>query len=433
MPANPAALLKSFKPEDRKRGIKLIAQRQDEKALRVLMKVYKQDEDPEVRAYAKRGAAAVAKRIKAQQSEDDYGYDDDASYDDVEEEESYYEEPASATPTKVEVNERDERRAKSLINEAMDHHMNNDRAKGMKALTKALETNPNLRSDAYFTSVAGEVTGLSPLEAITALENPIRRQIIQQADRKDKNDARVATHMDKVGKHTWGTLLIDLGLLSFILFMGGFLSVLVYDYGATNRIDRLNEQIDSLVAAAPETEEATLLRDELLNYFQTQRTATLTIAEGFNPGTGLLVGAAVLLSIIPSLLIFGVVLQPVAVRILKGNGSAPYGIYNLIYAYILPSLISFAVLIFGGIIVFIMGVPISIGLLVVGGLTNLIQLFLVIRILGAISKSYDIDFIKAFIAALIAGIPSGIVSSVIIGIMFGIVGAVFVTIFNAAI
>jgi tetratricopeptide (TPR) repeat protein len=421
---NPLELLKSANPTDRKKGIKLVAQMGNEKALRVLMKIYKEDEDPEVSAYAKKGAEFVAKKIREAESEPEPepapppppAKPEPAADDDDDEEEG--------EATEVEVSNADMKRAQGYMDEALSHQMNGDREKAITALAKALRYNPNLERDPYFNNIAGAAVGVGALEAINILKNEEKRKSAIDADRKQKSSTSSYEHLNTAQSHTWGKSAIDIVLLGIILFVGPLLMIMVADYSATTKAETLAFQINNQGRVDDEGEPLAdpIAEEKLPRQIMAQQTAQ-AFSEAFSTGIGAMLGITTVLTVLPALLIFGLVTHPVAQRLMNGNGTSGYLIHNLLSAYTSPTLIIFVLLAVIMILTFNVGIPVPIGFAIMGGIVGLGTLVISLRAIGGIAKTYEMSFVKAFITAIIANIPASIVQGIVIGIGSAVLGA----------
>ncbi len=416
----PAELLQSDNPEDRKQGIRLVAQMRSEKALKVLVKFYKQDPDEDVREIAKRAASHVSQKLREAENAPPEP-EPDADQDEPDEDE------AEEDLGPVEVSPQNKKRADGYMGAAMDHQANADRQKAITALKKALDANPNLRTDSYFQSMAAAITGMEPDEAVRALRSDKKRERLIQAEANELIEAEQAEHMAQAQKHTWETLAIDIGLFVLILFMGGLLSVLVIEYGAGVQIDQLQAEIEQLQNPVDdEGNPATPPEDAQQQIAQAEARLTIAglFADGFGPVVGLTVGLALVMAFVPGVIVMGYVLNPISQRLFNGEGTTHYTIFNLLSAYNMPMIAIFAVVIIGAILIFLVGVPLLIGLGIVAGLVSLISLIITLRVIGATAKAYNFGFVQALIAVILANIPVSIFQSIVAGVVSGILGAI---------
>jgi tetratricopeptide (TPR) repeat protein len=421
---NPAELLKSHNPEDRMQGIRIVAGMRSEKALRVLMKIYKQDPDEGVRAMAKKGASVVAERLREQQ----------AAVEQVEEE--AYEDPLAIET--VEVSAKAERRAKAYLDEAMDHQMIEDREKAVKALKKALDANPNIAKDNYFQSVAASVMEKDAESAVRDLVREDKRRDLIQADKQKKTDASIADHMAEAEKFGWASLAIDIILFSLVMFFGGLLSVMVIDFSAEANFNQIQAQFETTVdengaSAPPKLDRNDPEQAEAVANAEARLEVAQVVVQVMNVGLGALLGATLLFVFLPALIVYGLVTSPIATRLFNGHGTGTYAIHNLLSVYITPALVSFGVIIVVAILVFLVGLlPLSIGLIVIGGILSVISLVVTIRMLLAIAKTYKFGFGPALLTAIVASIPANIIMGVVGGVLGGLLAGAFATL-NAAV
>lgn len=195
-------LLDSARPEDRKRGIKLLVKSEHPEAMRYLSAIYKNDPDAEVRDLAVKGGRYLRKKadeakwtgggLPANRDEDK---DDDEDHDD---------EKPKRDDGPVEVSKVAEQRAQGYVDQAMNLHIQGKDDKALEALRKAFESNPNLRNDSYTTSLAGSLMG--DMNANDAVDE-IMAMDPRKEKRKRKNDD--GTEAEEL---TWQTAAIDLAI-----------------------------------------------------------------------------------------------------------------------------------------------------------------------------------------------------------------------------
>ncbi|MEO0565739.1 MAG: hypothetical protein AAF125_26765, partial [Chloroflexota bacterium] len=342
MSTNPAELLRSSNPQERMQGIRIVAKMQNEKALRVLVKLYKEDPDEQVREFARRGAAFVANKLQ----EGDVPADEAPAEPEPEPEPAY--DPLENWEP-VEVEPKDEKRARSYIDEAMDHQMGDRSEKAIAALTKALTANPNLRTDNYFLSIAGATLGMDERDAVRTLLSADKRKNLLAEGEQAKLNAATADHMAEAEKHTWNTLTVDIAIFAAILFLGGLLSLLVVDYGAGVQVNNLESRLNGTI----DTETGAVITPPLDPVENPETFASLqeslAIATGIQSGlnAGIAFGVAFLLAagMLPSVLLLGFIVHPISMRLLNGQGTALYGVFNLLNAYNIPLVVMFALLI----------------------------------------------------------------------------------------
>ncbi len=418
---DPAKLLRSTNPNDRMQGVKMVAQMQNERALRVLVQLSKNDENPEVRAYARKGAKYVARKLDEAGNLDMTHVETQVKIDAIEDEAA----PAQAEDVPegpVDVPPRQLRRAQGYVDEATQHHVNGITGKAVKALSKAIDANPNLRFDEYYKSLATSVTGLSEEDAIHSLVSSKKRQVLIDADRQKQTAASLDGHMAEANKHSWGTLAIDFGILSAIVFLGTFFCVLLVNYtgnlwvnGSATRVEETRADPD---AAEEDLEQAFIL--------DAQATALSAILPVFNVMLALALSIGALLMLLATVTTNGFFGHWVA-RALGGQGTIPYLMYNLISAYQIPMVAIYVLYLVALILAFIVGMPFAIVGIGLAGLGGLILLILSFRLTGRISRAYfGLGFAKAYLTQMIASLPVTIVLVVVfflIGLLVSVLAA----------
>lgn len=408
MSDDPLVLLKSANAVDRKRGVKLVAQMQNETALKVLMRVYKQDQDESVRELAKKGAQYVGKKLKEHEAEVAAAAAppvEAAAL--VEEEKDDYDDYVEVNLEEIEVSEKEEHRAKKQIEAALSLQMAGDKTKAMKALAKALTINPHLRKDNYFISVATSVTGLDSDEAIRALSSDRGRKRLENREREGQQQASAAEHRAKAESFTWSSASLDIGFFSMIIIIGTLLAVMVLPFAAEQRVNSIENQLNPPPVEEDEEPPIPLEPEE-----RAQLIATQGVAEQI-AGTVTFVSALILAgilwgSLLISALLFAVSAHFVAMRMLKGNGTLPYMVVNLMGAYNFP-LISLYILIIIMWVLYMVGVSFGAMFIGVMGAIGIVSFVIALRTLGSINKTYQFSMGKGLITAMLASIPYNIV------------------------
>ncbi|MAU10110.1 MAG: hypothetical protein CL607_09835 [Anaerolineaceae bacterium] len=211
-------LLHSSDPKDRIRAIKEIARTEDPSLLTQLALIHKNDHDPEVREMALK----AGRYIRSKQQKVAPFVIDDATVGDARlgaDGPEYEMTDAAASigdlTRKKKKNKRmepvsaaAEKRAKGLVDRAMNFSMSGKNDMAAAELRKALHINPNLANDEYTTTLAAEVMGLPKDEAIDEL---------MYSAANDVADDGI----------TWETALADLAtyglVIAIIVFVGGLL------------------------------------------------------------------------------------------------------------------------------------------------------------------------------------------------------------------
>lgn len=403
--SNPVALIKSTNPRDRVEGIKLLAQmHDDDKALKILMHLYKTDENPTVRDAAHKAASHIARLRKAQAAPSPAKPQTRVASAPVDEQDY----PEEAAP--VEVSEKDRKRAKGYIDEALDYQMSNDREKMVKALSKALKADPSLKKDSFFGSLAVSATGMGTLEAIAVLENEDKRKELIDAAKRHNQQEEIGKHLDAAKKYSWGNITIDMILFAVIVFAGALLFFLVMNFGIGYRLTNINNQLNP-PSSIPVEERPVLDDDERASLRET-REILQELQPVFTPLLAIFGALAFTLAIVPSVLVFAWVAHPIAKNLFKGNGSASFLMYNVIQAYNRPMIGMFGVMFVGAVLMFMAGLPVGIGFIIIGGAMGLANLIASLSTLGALSKTYRFSIVSAILTSLVAGIPTSIILSI---------------------
>ncbi|MCA9884286.1 MAG: HEAT repeat domain-containing protein [Anaerolineae bacterium] len=217
-------LLQSSNPKDRIQAIKEIARTEDPSLLKELARVHKEDHDPEVREVALK----AGRYIRSKQREFDFiasdatvddariGADGEIEYDMTDDAASIGDLTRKKKKNKpmVAVSAAAEKRAKGLVDRAMNFSMSGKNDMAAAELRKAFQINPNLADDEYTMTLASEVLGLPKEEA---------------ADELMYNEELSRVTNDGI---TWETALADLatyGLVTaIIVFVGVLLMTRVF-------------------------------------------------------------------------------------------------------------------------------------------------------------------------------------------------------------
>lgn len=395
-----AELLKSSNPAHRKSGIKQLMKLENEQALKVLIKMYKTDPDPEIQVLAKKAAAVIAKKLKAAEApapepEPEYEYDSDDA----------------RIVTDVEVSEADQNRARGYMDAALS--LGDDREKAMKSLVKALKLDPNLQNDNFFLGVATSVLGVDNEEAIRILTSSDRQKAIAQGRQQQAVEQAAQEHLENAQKYTWDKITIDVALFALVLFLGVILMFMVYDYGADAAVAGARATLQEAANPSdPEDPPPPLSAEKRANLNAKINTMT-GVGNALSLGWGALLAVGVTVAYVPTLFVFLFVTHPIASRMMGGIGTLPYMVYKAMGAHTVPLIIMYILLIIVGILVFFLNVPLGIGAMIVPGVIGLFSFIISLRMLGAIGNAYHFSFGKALITAIIANIPASIVTGVI--------------------
>ncbi|MEM9955519.1 MAG: HEAT repeat domain-containing protein [Chloroflexota bacterium] len=145
--------LRSSDPEERKKGVRALAQTGEREAFRYLATVYKQDPDPEVRQLA----LDAGKHVKKMLIQSDW----------VGEGIKNPTQEMKAIPSGVP--EADQKQSKKMMDDALELVVNEQYEKAEALAVKAFAINPDLDQDPYYRGLASEIMGMPESQAIDEL------------------------------------------------------------------------------------------------------------------------------------------------------------------------------------------------------------------------------------------------------------------------
>lgn len=207
--------LKDKDPVKRKAAIKALARAKDRNALKQLAWMSGDDRDPEVRELALKAGQYILHETGGLQQES--SGPPPVKLD------------KKGRPVRVAVSPEDKKQAEELLNVAMNAHQQGDVGKAMRSLAKALNTDPNLRTDSYFASLAESATGLEGAEAVDKLYSRDAQTEAEQVHTEARRREHDAAHQEKISAFGWkdvgldATLLVVISVLAFIVV--GFLAM----------------------------------------------------------------------------------------------------------------------------------------------------------------------------------------------------------------
>jgi hypothetical protein len=228
--------LKHADPEKRIAAIKAVAKAKDRDALITLARMSKDDRSAEVRDLAQKAGAYILKETGGLREHSASTKNGSAP------------KAAAAPPPmplddkgklkRIPVSEQQERQAQKLMDDAFTFNVNGDPSKAMKSLMRALLTNPNLRDEAFFVSLAETITGEQGEAAIQKLYN---RQEMESATRRvheSKLQKAVDQHREETEKTGWEDVLFDIALLGVLLCVAVVVLGMLLAQNATGYVDR---------------------------------------------------------------------------------------------------------------------------------------------------------------------------------------------------
>ena len=170
------SLLQSEDPRDRVKAVKAIANSGDRANLPYLKGIVENDPDPRLRDYARKAARHLFTSTEKTEVEQ---VPPQKRKKPVQEREPQSPEKGAAAPPPLETVPPAERSsAETKIQRALSLHMNGNTQKALKAFAKGLDLDPNIANETFTRSVASELTGLDPDEAIAKLRDPEERKVL---------------------------------------------------------------------------------------------------------------------------------------------------------------------------------------------------------------------------------------------------------------
>lgn len=139
-------LLKNKDPEERKKGVRALAQSENREAIPILAKIYTQDPDEEVREMALRAGRHVKKQLHASKWE-----------------------TSSKEIVYAPVSDENKREAKRLMNKALQSQLVGEMDDAEASVRRAFQLNPNLQHEPDPRRIAADVLGLPEDEALDEL------------------------------------------------------------------------------------------------------------------------------------------------------------------------------------------------------------------------------------------------------------------------
>ena len=409
-------LLKQLKKRDSKEriiAIKKLAKIKSRDALPQLARMAGDDKDPEVRDIAQKAGAYILSQVggskpKTQskrpvQSEE---IPPEAEYDN------------KGKLVRVSVSDADKAKANMLLDEAMTLKDRNQIVKAMKALSKALVVNPNVREDSYFITLAETITGLTGEESIQKLYNKKMRDEITQQEVNDRQKIRLAEHDEVVSKTSWTDVGFDLTLFAIIASVVSVIVGVLVVQGAQGYVNGIIQNATDVGTAANigntitnpddssdirywlETNDAGdpiyfALRSYDPSFYNTAADfgdTELLVVVGLGLAIG--VGSAVALAILNTITHF------VSSTILSGVGNIRYLMHKNTSLLINRTVLYGVLLGIGSVIVFSSGGGIV--MQVFGGIVALFSVFVIFKLISTVGSSYDFGFAKGFVATSIA-------------------------------
>ncbi|MEO8606898.1 MAG: HEAT repeat domain-containing protein [Chloroflexota bacterium] len=384
-----AKLLKQLKNKDakeRRKAIVALADCRDSAAIKALEDAAQNDSEPKLRELASRAAQHLQEQVSKAASR------------------AASPEPVYGGEKEIHVSEKQMRRGREYVDEAMSMVVAQDSAKAVKALAKALQIDPSLKNDQYFLSLASGQFNTSNEEAVRRLMSGEERGNFIKSQEQGKVLKRKTDHKSKAQEIGWASAAFDLTIYAVVVAIITFLAPIVFS-------QLMSKAIDYQKALTPEKYQAETVKvssrqiEKALKDFQTQSPAPLVIGAVVN-------GVASALSMV----ILCLLIHVVASKLLGGNGTMPFMMSQLVpfYSLMTPVFFIWLCLLVG---------TISIGAGMFGVLCApimaLAALVVVFKSAGRIGTSYDFGSAKGCMSLVAGIIVLGIISSVISSLIFG--------------
>ncbi|MFZ4827454.1 MAG: hypothetical protein ACOYLB_08860 [Phototrophicaceae bacterium] len=292
---------------------------------------------------------------------------------------------------RIPVTAQKEKQASGLVESAMSaYYSESDEATALELLHKALELNPNLRKDSFFSSLTSSLfEGVEMRESVRMLRNKKIRDyyinLYRGAESSKENQAFEAEYT----KHTWSSVGIGLGVLFLLTAVGIFGVATLVLGGGDNLVQNLME-LDPISAS---------LVSQLLAVLDNTFVILVTLVGTINVVAGVLATA------------LGAHL--IARGMLGGKSPLPYLVHNLSTMLTVRTAIGYglALLCVGG--GTYLEIPLTYAMIPLAIFIPLLQIEMFFRTIGKINLTYRFGMLKAFIAFLIGGIISGILSGIV--------------------
>lgn len=353
--------LKHNDPQQRRKAIIALADSRDLAALKPLSEIARSDPDEKLRALAER----AQKHLQEQAARA---------------------EARAANPPPPQVSERDAKRAKGYMDEAMSHYINKDNAKAARALTKALQVNPTLKTDSYFQSLVGNITGKHGEEGINLLVNAQSRVEFIQNSERGKLQKRKDDHRAKAGEIGWASAIFDLGVYGMVMLVMSFLTPFVV-------IQLLTSALAYQSGLSAEDLQAEAVQ------FSPEFSQMISSAQGVGIVTFLISALVTAVISVLSILVLCGVIHLVARYVLRGSGTLPFMISKLVpwYSFTTPIFFIWSFIALG-----MLSIGAGIFGVICGGLIPLASLFVMFKGAARIGEAYDFGAAKGCLSQSIA-------------------------------
>ncbi len=377
--------LQSEDPKQRFQAIKKAARSKDSSVLDLLDNIASNDPDNQVRSVAARAYA--------------YILGDESAIEAPPPSEKKQAAPASNGRVDVSM-------ANSHLNSALSLQIEGQRNKALKAIGKALQANPDFRTDPYFISILEATTRLEGEEAFDMLFDKEKIKHVQVSEKQMAKEKVSGDHWSEVEKSNWASASMDLIIFTLITIIGTVLMVLIAQQSAQNVFTGYTAALDAYDEAIDAGDNSATL--PIRNF------ALETVAREYRdlPMTLGLVGGVVMgiVSLLQLLLHLGLT-HLLARYIFRGKGTLPHLIYNVVSLYNtrLPVILFLSYM---GIVMAFSGDMEVVSMLLFGA-SSLVSLLVIFGIFMRTGKTYAFGPVKGFLAIMITLVPSYILPGIV--------------------
>lgn len=365
------ALLKQLKhkdPKERRKAIVALANTRDAEALVALGEIVVNDPEPKLREAATKAVDYIREYM---QTIEEVKADSDVDLS-------------------RHIPERNLQRAKEYVEEAMSALTSGNNDKAAKALANALKSNPFLNKDSYFLGMVGSVFNTSAEEGLKMLTDQKGRDQFIKQSKTEKVQKRKGEHQSVAEDLPWSSMWLDLGIYGVVTAVVTFLTPLVLLQVFSNTLKMVTA--DPSIMASLDSESF-----ESINEMSSFITGLQTI------GLPLWIVFALVYGVIGiiSMLLFSGIIHLISTKVLQGVGTVRYMMsqivpfYTMVTAvYFVASIVIFAVVSQGGIIVMVCAGPLSF----------FGSLYILFTSAGRIGKAYDFGTGKGCLSLFIASL-----------------------------
>jgi HEAT repeats len=193
--------LSSEDPKERRKAIIALADSRNPEALKLLDESAKMDPERKIREVAERAFKHLKEQIDRATN------------------------PNAVKP--VVIPEQQLQRARQYVEGAMSAYIAKDEATATRSLTRALQLNPNLKTDQYFLSMVSNVLNMDPQEGLAVLISGEKRGEFIEKAKNQKVQQHKDEHKAQTKELGWDALAFDLGVYGMVITAIAFLAPFV--------------------------------------------------------------------------------------------------------------------------------------------------------------------------------------------------------------